>query len=181
MRFSETDIEGCFVVDLEPFSDRRGYFARAWCRSEMADHGVADHVAQINMSRSEDPGTIRGLHWQPPPHAEAKFVRCIAGRVFDVCLDVRSGSRSFGRWVGVELTPDNRKAMAIPAGCAHGYQSLESESEVLYLVSTPYAPGVETGVRWDDPAFAIRWPIADRVIVSEKDASWPDFADEEYS
>ena len=174
MQFTETAVDGCFVVDLQPFADDRGFFARAWCAEEMAAAGAADHVAQINMSRSVHAGTIRGLHWQIEPHGEAKFVRCIAGRVFDVCVDVRPDSPTYLQWAGVELTPENRRAFSVPAGCAHGYQALEGDSEVLYLVSSPYAPGVERGLRWDDPVIGIQWPLADRVQVSDKDAAWPD-------
>ena len=173
MQFAPTEVDGCFIVDLQPFADDRGFFARAWCAEEMLAAGAASHVAQINMSRSVHAGTIRGLHWQAEPHGEAKFVRCIAGRVFDVCVDVRPDSPTYLKWAGVELTPDNRKAFSVPAGCAHGYQGLDDNSEVLYLVSAAYAPGVERGLRWDDPAFGIEWPSADRVQVSDKDAAWP--------
>jgi len=163
------------MVELEPFTDERGYFARAWCADEMAAEGLEHHIAQINMSRSVQAGMIRGLHWRPDPYPEAKFVRCIAGRIFDVCVDVRPGSQTFLRWVGVELTPDNRLALAVPAGCAHAYQALDANSEVLYTASAPFEPGVEIGARWNDPSFGIEWPISEGVIVSEKDQSWPDF------
>ena len=175
MRFTETAVDGCFVVDLEPFSDERGFFARAWCADEMTEAGAASEVAQINMSRSEQAGTIRGLHWQTEPHGEAKFVRCLAGRVFDVCVDVRPDSPTFMKWAGVELTPQNRRAFSVPAGCAHGYQALDDGSEVLYLVSSRYEPGVERGLRWNDPAFGIEWPLAESAVVSDKDGAWPDY------
>lgn len=176
MRFLDTKIADCRIVELEPFEDERGYFARAWCADEMEEEGLSSTTAQINMSLSVKPGTIRGLHWRPQHSPEAKFVRCIRGRVFDVCIDVRPDSDSYLSWVGVELTPDNRRALVVPAGCAHGYQALEPSSEVLYLVSSPYQPNIEIGARWDDPAFGIDWPISDGVTVSDKDASWPDFA-----
>jgi dTDP-4-dehydrorhamnose 3,5-epimerase len=176
VRFTPTEVEGCRIVELEPFTDERGYFARAWCADEMAVEGLEDHIAQINMSLSKQAGMIRGLHWRPDPHPEAKFVRCIAGRIFDVCVDVRPGSPTFLRWVGVELSPENRLALSVPAGCAHAYQALEDNSEVLYTASAPFEPGVEIGARWNDPAFGIEWPIAASVIVSEKDLNWPDFA-----
>lgn len=172
MKFEETPVAGCFVVDLEPIGDERGYFARAWCAGEMAGMGASDHVAQVNMSRSDHAGMIRGLHWQVEPHGEAKFVRCIAGRIFDVCVDMRPDSPTYLKWAGVELSPQNRRAFSVPAGCAHGYQALEGNSEVLYLVSSPYAPGVEQGIRWDDPRVGIEWPLAEDVQVSDKDASW---------
>ena len=176
MEFIPTEVEGCFIVELEPFTDERGYFARAWCADETSAAGVKDHIAQINMSLSRQAGMIRGLHWRPDPHPEAKFVRCIAGRIFDVCVDVRPGSPTYLQWVGVELTPQNRRALAVPAGCAHAYQALEDDSEIIYTASAPFEPGVEIGARWNDPAFGITWPISDGVIVSEKDESWPDYA-----
>lgn len=175
MDFEPTSVEGCFVVSLNMLGDERGYFARAWCADEMAEAGVSDHVAQVNMSRSEELGLIRGLHWQAEPHGEAKFMRTIAGRTFNVCADVRPDSPTYGKWFGVELSAANRRALVIPKGCANGYQALEAGSEVLYLTSTPYAPGVERGIRHDDPHFGIEWPITQGVQVSEKDEAWPDF------
>lgn len=175
MRFTPTEVAGCRIVELEPFADDRGYFARAWCADEMATEGLESHIAQINMSLSTQSGMIRGLHWRPDPYPEAKFVRCISGRVFDVCVDVRPGSQTFLRWAGVELSPQNRLALSVPAGCAHAYQALEDNSEVLYTASAPFEPGVEIGARWDDPSFTIEWPITDSVIVSDKDQNWPDF------
>lgn len=175
MKFIPTDVDDCYIVELEPFADERGYFARAWCAEEMAEAGVVSEISQINMSSSIRVGTIRGLHWRPMTHPEAKFLRCIAGRVFDVCVDIRQESPTFLQWVGVELTPDNRRALAVPAGCAHGYQTLEPASEVLYAVSAPFEPGVETGARWDDPSFGIDWPIKEAITLSEKDREWPDF------
>lgn len=180
MRFTETAVDGCRIVELEPHGDERGFFARAWCADEMELAGLDTHVAQINMSRCADAGTIRGLHWQAEPHGEAKFMRCISGRIFDVCVDVRPGSPTYGKWAGAELTAENRLALVTPAGCAHGYQALEDGSEVLYLASSPYAPGVENGIRWDDPAFNIDWPLQDSAIVSDKDKEWPDFLTEDF-
>jgi dTDP-4-dehydrorhamnose 3,5-epimerase len=175
LQFTPTDVDGCFVVDIEAHTDERGFFARAWCADEMEAAGAANHVAQINMSRSLEAGTIRGLHWQTEPHGESKFVRCLSGRIFDVCADVRPDSPTFMKWAAVELTPENHKAFSVPAGCAHGYQALADACEALYLVSSPYEPGVELGIRWDDPGFGIAWPIAD-ASVSDKDQSWPDFS-----
>lgn len=175
MKFSRTEIADCRIVALDPREDERGFFARAWCASEQRSEGLDDQIAQINISRCSMAGTIRGLHWQVDPHAEAKFVRCIAGRVFDVCVDVRRGSPSFGRWAAVELNPLNRLAFHVPSGCAHGYQALEDGSEIIYMTSSPYAPAAERGIRWDDPAFAIEWPIA-QAVVSVKDSSWPSFS-----
>ena len=176
MIYHETAVAGCFIVDLAPIADERGFFARAWCADEQGDVGAAPEVAQINLSRSLHAGTIRGLHWQAEPHGEAKFVRCIAGGIYDVCVDMRPDSPTFKAWAGVELTPQNRRAFSVPEGCAHGYQALEDSSEALYLVSSPYAPGVERGLRWSDPSIGIEWPLADEAQVSEKDDSWPNFS-----
>lgn len=176
MKYIRTEVEGCRIVALEPRGDDRGFFARVWCAGEQRGEGLEASVAQINLSHCGAAGTIRGLHWQVDPHGEAKFSRCIAGRVFDVCVDVRPGSPSFGRWAGVELTSVNRLALHVPAGCAHGYQALDDGSELLYLASTPYVPAAERGIRWDDPAFAIEWPIRSNVNVSDKDRSWPLFS-----
>jgi len=175
MRFLPTAVDGCFIVELEPIKDERGYFARAWCTVEVARVGFPPNIEQINMSASVRAGTIRGLHWRPLNVPESKFVRCIAGRVFDVCVDVRPESPTFLQWVGVELTPDNRLALAVPPGCAHGHQSLEASSEILYSVSALYEPGAEMGARWDDPAFDVDWPITDGVTLSDRDASWMPF------
>jgi dTDP-4-dehydrorhamnose 3,5-epimerase len=175
MEFEPTPVEGCFVASLNKLGDERGYFARAWCSDEMAKAGLVDHVSQVNMSSSEEVGLIRGLHWQAEPHGEAKFMRTISGRTFNVCADVRPDSPTFGKWFGVELSAENRLALVVPRGCANGYQALDAGSEVLYLTSTPYAPGVERGIRHDDPHFGIDWPIIDGIQVSEKDAKWDDF------
>lgn len=174
MRLTPTEVEGCHVADLEPHGDERGFFARAWCRDELAAVGAGDPIVQINMSLSHAAGTTRGLHWQVAPHAEAKFVRCVAGAVFDVCVDVRPDSPTHGRWVGVRLDTDNRSALYIPAGCAHGYQTLEDDTELLYSTSAPYAPDAERGARPDDPAFGVEWPMT-ATVLSDKDRSWPDY------
>ncbi|NNF54390.1 MAG: dTDP-4-dehydrorhamnose 3,5-epimerase family protein [Acidimicrobiales bacterium] len=175
MDFQATRVSGCFVVTLDAILDDRGYFSRAWCAEEFAKVGAAATVAQINMSQSVDPGLIRGFHWQEAPHGEEKFVRCIRGAVFDVCADVRPDSPTFGQWFGIELNPRNRLALVIPEGCAHAYQALEPESEVLYLTSAPYTASAERGMQWDDPFFAVEWPLPGEVEVSEKDRSWPQF------
>lgn len=177
MKFLPTEVDGCFVVELMPIEDERGYFARAWCADEVADVGLPGRIAQINMSASVQAGTVRGLHWRPLTKPESKFVRCISGRVFDVCVDVRPESPTYLRWVGVELTPDNRLALAVPPGCAHGHQALEPHSEIMYAASAPYEAGVEIGARWDDLAFGIDWPITDGVTLSDRDANWVSFAE----
>jgi dTDP-4-dehydrorhamnose 3,5-epimerase len=174
MRFEQTAVDGCRVVHLEPRGDARGWFARAWCAEEFAGASASSTIAQINNSLTADTGTIRGLHWQVAPHAEAKFVRCIGGAIFDVCVDVRPDSPTFRRWVGVELTPHNRLGLAVPEGCAHGYQTLAPDTEVLYTSSSPYASDAERGARFDDPAFGVEWPFV-AVGVSDKDMAWPSF------
>lgn len=174
MRFTATDIDGAFLVTMEPFVDERGSFARAWCEEAFRDQGISMRVAQTNVSRNVRKGTIRGLHWQGEPCLEAKFLRCTGGAVFDVIADVRPESATYGRWQGFELAAGGEKLVFVPEGCAHGYQALTDGAEVTYDTSTPYAPGTERGIRWDDPAFGIAWPIPN-AIVSEKDRSWPDF------
>lgn len=175
MRFEPTSVEGCTVVVPTTFDDERGYFARVWCADELAEAGLVGSIAQINMSGSTRAGTIRGLHWQAAPHAEAKLIRCVTGAVFDVCVDVRAGSPTYGRWFGAEISAADRRAVYVPPGCAHGYQTLVDGTEVIYTSSAPYTPSAERGMRWDDPTVAIRWPITAGVSVSDKDRSWPDW------
>jgi dTDP-4-dehydrorhamnose 3,5-epimerase len=175
MDFRPQSVDGCHLIALEPHVDERGSFARAFAVDEFERAGLESAISQMNLSHSRAVGTIRGIHWQSEPHTEAKFVRCIQGHVFDVCVDVRPGSPTRGRWVGVELSPENGLALYIPAGCGHAHQALEPDSKVLYTTSVPYAPQSESGARWDDPLFAIDWPISVGVVVSEKDLSWPDF------
>ncbi|MDT8340405.1 MAG: dTDP-4-dehydrorhamnose 3,5-epimerase family protein [Longimicrobiales bacterium] len=174
MRFTPTRLAGVFVVDLDRRVDDRGYFARTWCREEIEAQGLDPTVAQINTGFSHLAGTVRGMHFQAPPDAEIKFVRCTRGRVFDVALDLRPDSSTFRQWVGVELGADDGRMLWIPEGCAHGYQTLEPGSELLYTTSRAYAPASAGGVRWDDPAFGIRWPLP-VTSISEADATWPDF------
>jgi dTDP-4-dehydrorhamnose 3,5-epimerase len=173
MLFTETALPDVLVIDLEKREDARGYFARAWCEKEFSARKLPSFV-QANLSACRDKGTVRGLHYQAAPHDEAKYLRCIHGAVFDVVADIRPGSPTFGRWSGVELTAENRKAVFVPAGLAHAYQALTDDAEVIYFASAYYAPAAERGIRWNDPAFHIEWPIRD-AIVSPKDADWPDF------
>jgi dTDP-4-dehydrorhamnose 3,5-epimerase len=172
--FEPAEIDGAFLVSMEPRGDERGWFARAWCEDEFRAVGVDVRAVQTNVSFNVHRGTIRGLHWQVEPYGETKLIRCTAGEVFDVAADVRPGSPTYGRWQGVHLRAGDRKLVFVPAGCAHGYQSLSDGAEVSYQVSHPYVPGAEQGIRWDDPAFGIEWPLPEP-IVSEKDSSWPDF------
>jgi dTDP-4-dehydrorhamnose 3,5-epimerase len=172
MRFEETPIPGVFVVDLEPHADDRGFFARAFCVREFAQHGLVGDVVQANIGYSTRAGTTRGLHYQAPSHPEAKFFRTIHGETFNVAVDMRAGSPTFGRWTGVVLSAENRRALYLPPVCAAGYQTLTDDAEVLYSVSGFYAPEAERGVRHDDPALGIDWPL-EPTVVSDKDLSWP--------
>ncbi len=176
MRFIDTPLAGACVVELEPFEDDRGFFARAWCRKEFEAHGLEPEVVQANLSYNRSAGTLRGMHYQVAPYEETKLVRCIRGALYDVIVDLRPESPTYKQWYGVELTADNRRALFVPRGFAHGFLTLADETEAFYQVSEYYAPGAERGLRYDDPAFGIRWPGPVKVI-SEKDASWPDFAD----
>jgi dTDP-4-dehydrorhamnose 3,5-epimerase len=173
MRFADTELPGVTVVDIEPRTDDRGAFARFYCPSEFAQAGHPFTPAQTSLSRNPRAGTLRGMHYQAPPHGETKLVRCIRGAVFDVALDLRPGSPAYGRWTAAELSADNGRALLIPPGVAHGFLTLEPDTDVLYQIAPEHTPGHEAGVRWDDPAFAIRWPRAPELI-SERDAGYPD-------
>jgi dTDP-4-dehydrorhamnose 3,5-epimerase len=175
MIFHQTELPGAFLVDLEPRADERGFFARTWCQRELAEHGLNTNVVQANMSYNARRGTLRGLHYQVAPYAETKLVRCTRGAIYDVIVDLRPDSATYKRWIGVELTADNRRAMYVPEGFAHGFVTLEDNTDVMYQVTAFFTPGAESGLRYDDPAFGIAWPIPVAVI-SEKDRIWPSFA-----
>ncbi len=177
MIFTETDLPGAYVLDLERREDDRGFFARAWCATELGDHGLETRLVQANVSFNERKGTLRGMHMQVAPHAEVKLIRATRGSVYDVIVDLRPDSPTFRRWTGVELSAVNGRALYVPEGFAHGYQTLEDGSETFYLVSEFYAPDAERGLRWNDPAFGIEWPDPEQAILSEKDASWPDWSE----
>jgi dTDP-4-dehydrorhamnose 3,5-epimerase len=172
MIFTETPLAGAFVIDVEPAADERGIFARTFSRDEFEEYGLNPDVVQCNTSFNAKTGTLRGMHYQAAPHGECKLVRCTRGSIYDVIIDLRRDSPTYCGWFAVELTVDNRRALYIPEGLAHGFQTLEDASEVLYQMSERYAPSHARGVRWDDPAFGIRWPDAKRTM-SEKDASYP--------
>lgn len=174
MIFNETKIPGVFEIELDRKGDDRGFFARMWCQREFEEHGLTAQVVQTNVSFSRHKGTLRGLHYQRPPHAEAKLIRCLRGAIFDVAVDLREDSPTYREWVGVELTPERRNMLFVPEGCAHGFQTLEDDSEVLYQVSAFYAPEAEAGARYDDPAFGVEWPLEVSVI-SDKDTRWAPF------
>jgi dTDP-4-dehydrorhamnose 3,5-epimerase len=174
MRFTETPLAGAFVIEPELRADERGFFARTFCANEFSDHGLIPVVAQANLSFNQRAGTLRGMHYQLPPAAEAKLVRCTRGAIHDVIIDLRPESPTHLEHFGIELSEDNRIALYVPELFAHGYQALTDGAEVVYQVSEFYAPGQEQGLRYDDPAFAIEWPLPVSAI-SAKDRSWPDF------
>jgi dTDP-4-dehydrorhamnose 3,5-epimerase len=175
MIWRETELPGAFVVETEPIEDERGWFARIYDESELEQRGLASRFVQSSIAFNKEWGTLRGLHYQAEPHAEAKLVRCIRGAVYDVIVDLRPGSSTFERWAAVELSAAGGELLYVPEGLAHGYLTLEDETETLYLISAAYAPDAARGVRWDDPAFGIEWPHDPRVM-SEKDKAWPDFS-----
>jgi dTDP-4-dehydrorhamnose 3,5-epimerase len=175
MRFDSLAIAGAFAVAAEPAIDERGDFARIFDAREFAEHGLVDRFVQLSVSRNTRRGTVRGLHFQAPPFAETKIVRCTHGAVFDVIVDLRPDSATFGRWVGIELSAEARNAVYIPAGCAHGYQTLLADCEVEYLITPEYVASAACGIRWDDPRIAIDWPIREAITISARDRSLPTF------
>jgi dTDP-4-dehydrorhamnose 3,5-epimerase len=168
-------LQGAYIVDIEPIEDERGFFARSWCREEFGAHGLRCNVVQSNISFNRRKGTLRGMHYQVEPNEEAKLVRCTRGSVYDVIMDLRARSRTFKQWVAVELTAANHRMLYVPEGLAHGFQTLEDDTEMLYLMSAFYHPECARGVRWDDPAFGIAWPQSGGRIISDKDKAYPDF------
>lgn len=174
MKFTATNIDGMFVIDLEPRADERGFFARAWCRDEFAQAGLVADFSQANIAWTEHRGTLRGLHFQQAPHEEAKLVRCTRGLAFTVVADIRASSPTVGQWTSVELTAENHRLLYVPPGCAQGYQTLADDTEMFYQMSARYAPDFAGGVRYDDPRFNIRWPLAVTQI-SAADLAWPLF------
>ena len=172
MIFVPTPLPGAYVLDLKRLEDERGFFARAFCQDEFKAQGLNTAVAQCNVSFNARRGTLRGMHFQASPHAEAKVVRCTQGAIWDVIIDLRADSRTFRQWYGVELSQGTRRALYVPEGFAHGFQTLADDSEVLYVMSEFFHPECAGGVRWDDPAFGIEWPVADPLI-SDRDRNYP--------
>lgn len=172
MRFTDTSVAGARVIDPTPHRDDRGRFMRAWCAREFGEAGINFVPVQANMGYSVRKGTIRGMHYQAEPAPEAKLVRCTRGAIFDVVLDLRKESASYGKWYGTELTAENGRMLYLPEGCAHGCISLEDATEIYYMTSAYYTPAAAGGVRFDDPAFGIRWPV-EAAVVSEQDRKWP--------
>ena len=173
MTFHETKIRGVFEIRLEHTLDERGFFARSWCKTEFEHHGLNPKLAQCNVSFNTRKGTLRGMHYQAPPYAEIKIVRCTRGAIYDVVIDLRPESQTFKKWISAMLTADNRNMIYVPEGCAHGFLTLEDGSEVFYQMSEAYNADSARGVRWDDPAFQIAWP-AKVDVISERDRSYPD-------
>ena len=174
MKISPTALPGVMIVSAAPNQDERGLFARTYDAAAFAAAGLPTQWPQCNSSWNARKGTLRGMHFQAAPRPDPKLVRCTRGRIFDVAVDLRPDSPAFRRWTGVELSGDNRNTLAIPAGCAHGFLTLEDSCEVFYMMGEVYVPELASGVRWNDPAFGIEWP-AEPVTMSEKDMRWPDF------
>ncbi len=174
MNFQQTELPGVTVIELEQLEDERGFFARSYCASEFAGHGLSASFVQTNISFNRERRTLRGMHYQAEPAPEPKLIRCTRGAIFDVAVDLRGDSPSYCRWVGVELTRDNHRALYVPPGCAHGFITLEKDADVHYMMGAAYVPELARGVRWNDPAFAIRWPL-EPALMSERDANYADF------
>jgi len=172
--FHETALKGAFIIEIEKHEDNRGFFARGWCQKEFEEHGLVTRVVQANISYNKNRGTLRGMHHQAAPHEETKLIRCTKGALYDVIIDLRPGSATYKQWIGVELTAGNYKLLYVPENFAHGFQTLEDNTEAVYQVSQFYTPGAEQGIRWDDPTFNIKWP-GEVEVISDKDANWPDF------
>jgi dTDP-4-dehydrorhamnose 3,5-epimerase len=170
--FTETPIPGAYLVEMALLGDERGFFARSWCREEFAQHGLNANLAQCDVSYNRKCGTLRGMHYQTEPYPEAKLIRCTAGAIYDVMLDLRRNLDTYGNWTAFELSAANRRMVYVPEGVAHGFQTLADDSEVFYQMSEFYHPECARGVRWDDPAFGIAWPLPVSVV-SEKDRSYP--------
>jgi dTDP-4-dehydrorhamnose 3,5-epimerase len=172
--FIETKLAGVYIIELEKIEDDRGFFARTFCQREFEAHGLNPRIAQCSVSFNRRKGTLRGMHYQVAPYEESKLVRCTMGAIYDVAVDLRPDSLTHKQWMAVELTEDNRRALYIPAGCAHGFQTLEDNSEVFYQMSEVYHPECARGLRWNDPVFGIQWP-SETLVASARDSSYPDF------
>jgi dTDP-4-dehydrorhamnose 3,5-epimerase len=174
MIFTETRLAGAFVIDMERLSDERGFFARSWCEDEFAAHGIHMSSLQANVSSNPKRGTLRGMHYQNAPHGESKLVRCTRGAIYDVIIDLREESPTYGQWIGEELTADNFRMLFVPERFAHGFITLQDTTDVFYQMSAKYVAGAEGAIRWNDPAIAIKWPL-EPTLLSTKDRNHPDF------
>jgi len=168
MIFNETKLNGAYIIEIEPVEDERGFFARTWCKKEFEAHGLNTALVQCNTSFNKKKGTLRGMHYQASPYGEAKLVRCTLGSIYDVIVDIRKESKTYLQWIACELTAENRKMLYVPAGFAHGFQTLEDNTEVFYQMSEYYYPEYAHGIRWDDPVLDIDWPIKEKIF-SAKD------------
>lgn len=174
MKLVVAGIDGLFRIPFDPKRDDRGFFARSFCKLSLADAGMDFEVVQANLSYNKAKGTLRGMHYQADPVPDPKIVRCVHGSIFDVVLDLRVGSPTYLKWEGFTLSGENRESIVIPPGCAHGFMTLTDDAEVFYLMGAPYEADLARGVRWNDPAFGIKWPM-EPVSISERDASYPDY------
>lgn len=175
MIFRETRLKGAYIIELEPLEDERGFFARSFCRQEFEKYALKTCIVQCNVSFNKKKGTLRGMHYQVPPHEEAKLVKCTRGAIYDVIIDLRRQSPTFKQWAAAELSADNRKMLYVPEGFAHGFQTLADDTEVFYQMSEFYHPESAKGVRWDDPVFGIAWPETGCRMISDKDNSYPGY------
>jgi dTDP-4-dehydrorhamnose 3,5-epimerase len=173
MIFTETKLAGAYIIDVERLTDERGFFARSWCEDEFAAHGIYMSSVQGNVSSNPKHGTLRGMHYQNAPHSESKLVRCTRGAIYDVIIDLREESPTYGQWIGVELTADNYRMLFVPERFAHGFITLQDNTDVAYQMSAKYVPGAEGALRWNDPAIGIDWPL-EPTLLSEKDRNYPD-------
>ncbi len=171
MKFLETKLKGAYLIEIEPISDHRGFFARSWCEQEFRDRGLNPNLVQCNISFNLKKGTLRGMHYQAKPHEEAKLVRCTQGSIYDVIIDIRPESATFKSWFAIELSATNRQMLYIPEGFAHGFETLEDNTEIFYQMSNFFHPESARGIRWDDPEFGIEWKLTDKII-SEKDLNY---------
>lgn len=174
MKFTETNLKGAYVLEINKLKDERGFFGRSWCMNELKEYGLNTNIAQANTSFSRKKGTLRGMHYQNDPYQETKLIRCTRGSIYDVIIDLRPTSPTYKQWFGIELTQDNYKMLYVPEDFAHGFITLEDDTEVTYLVTEFYTPGAEAGIRWNDAQFNIKWPL-DPKVISEKDKIHPDF------
>lgn len=175
MIYHQTSLQDVYLLELEKIADERGFFARSWCREDLESHGLDGDLAQCSLSFNHRKGTLRGMHFQVPPHGETKLVRCTKGAIFDVIIDLRAQSSTYMKWMGAELSSENRKMLYIPKGFAHGFQTLADESEVFYFISEAFRPEAACGIRWNDSAFQIAWPNEENRVISTKDKNWPKF------
>ena len=175
MIFTETKLRGAYIIDIEKIQDARGFFARVWCQKDFEERGLNPRIVQVNLAFNKKRGTLRGMHFQHAPHQECKLVQCTRGAILDVIIDLRRNSPTHRQWIGVELRPGTHRMLFVPEDFAHGYQTLEDNTEVMYQVSQLYAPKSEGGVRYNDPAFGIQWPL-EATVISDKDKAWPDYA-----